>query len=92
MLAGLDFTDSERLNQFAIFDNVAVAEVTLQSASLTDKHEEPTSTVIVFLVGSEVVRDLVNSSLQNGNLNLGRSGVSLGGRILLDSFRFNFFV
>ena len=77
--------------QVQFFDDGAVAldigllEVTQQVASVADHLQHATATVMVFVVGLEVLGQGVDAIRQNGDLHLGGTGVALMGLELLDN-------
>jgi len=71
------------LSQVQLLDDGTVAvdvyllEVTEEITSVTDHLEQTAAAVVVLHVGLQVLGQAVDAVGQNGNLNLGRTGVTL---------------
>ena len=52
-------------------------DVVEQSATLTNQHQEPTTTVMVLFVDLQVFREVRDASREERNLDLGRTGVGV---------------
>src|SRR5689334_20549739 len=76
--------DAERVDQLAVAIEVLVLEVVEQPTALADQLEEATTRVVVLLVRLEVLGEVVEALGQERDLDLGRPGVAVVGRVLLD--------
>ena len=57
---------------------------------MTDHFEQSASGMMILLVNLQMLVELVNTEGENRDLNLGRTGVALVGRILFDNSCFLF--
>ena len=76
--------DTEFLDEGAVLLDVALLDVLQEVTTLTDEMAQATAGGMVLLVGLEVLGELGDAVGQDGNLNLGRSGVVLVLAKLLD--------
>src|SRR5215216_5596480 len=76
------------LDDFAVVVDISALQVVEQAATLTDHLEEATATVVILLVGAEVVRQIVDALCEQRNLNASRSTVCLVRPKLLDGGAF----
>ena len=67
--------------------DVVVLHVVEQPAAAANEHEEPTTTVMVFLVDLQVLGEVVDPLGQERNLDLGRARVGRVGPVLGDRGR-----
>ncbi len=87
-LTGLNFTNAEFLDKSTVAHNILVAEVCLEASPLSDQHEQSTSAVVVFLVGANVIGDLLDSRLHDCDLNFRRTGIPGCGGVSCDDLCF----
>ena len=87
-LARLDFANVEALDKRSVLHDVLALEVALKSAALTDEQEKASSRVEIFLVRPQVVGDLQDALLHDCDLDFGRAGIALGGRIIANRLCF----
>lgn len=57
--------------------DVVLANVVEEPTTLTDHHEQTTASVVVVLVGLEVVVEIRDPRSENGNLHFGRSSIGI---------------
>ena len=74
----------------AVAVDVLLGQVVQEVAALTDHHEEAAAAVVVVLVHPQVLGQLVDAGGEDGNLDLGRTGVALMGCILGNDLGFLF--
>src|SRR6218665_263634 len=77
-------TKPQALDQRAVARDVDVLEVAEETATLSDEQEEATTRVVVVLVLLQVLGEVLDPLGEGRNLHLGGSGVSRGGRVLVD--------
>ena len=84
-------TDTESCDNGTISLDVNLLEVAEKASSLTDHHQKAASAVVILLVNLEVLGEVVDPSGEQGDLNLGRTGVAfVGGVFRHDSLLFFF--
>jgi hypothetical protein len=90
-MAGVSYlaAKTESLDQGAVALNVDALQVTEQSTTATNKQQKTTARVVVVLVFFQVFGQFRNTVRQKSNLDLGRTGVTGVGLILLDDGLFN---
>ena len=66
---------------------IVVLDVVEQVAATTDQHQQATPAVVVFLVGLEVLVEVVDALREKGDLHLGRPGIAFVEAVLLDDGR-----
>jgi hypothetical protein len=76
------------LDDLPVAVDIRALQVVEQTATLTDEHAKATTTVVILLVGAEVVRQMFDALAEQRNLNASRSGVSLVRPIFLDGGAF----
>ena len=69
-------TDAQLGNDSTVTLDVLSHQIVQHLAALTDHLQQATTGVVVLLVDLQVLGQLVDASGQNGDLNLGRTGVS----------------
>ena len=87
-LARLDFANVEALDEFSVLHDILTLEVALKAATLTDQKKETSARVEIFLVGAQMIRDLKDPLLHDRDLDFGRAGIALGGRIIANRLCF----
>lgn len=70
--------DAQSLDELTVLDDVALLDVGEKTTTTTDEHEQTTTGVEVLLVGLHVLGQLLDALGQDGNLNLGVTGVDRG--------------
>lgn len=65
------FTNTQLLNQFAVFDNIFFGKVLQQTLSFTYQHQQCTPACVVFTVLVQVLRELLNPISKKCHLALG---------------------
>jgi hypothetical protein len=75
---------AEALNQRTVALNVNPLQITEQAATATNKKKKSTTGVVVVFVIFQVFGEFQNTVRQESNLDLGRTGVTGVGLILLD--------
>ena len=70
-------TDTQLGDQSTVTVDVLVCQIVQHLAALTDHHQQTTTGVVVVLVNTQMISQLVDASGQNGNLNLGGTGIAL---------------
>src|SRR5207237_8693987 len=68
----------QALDQGSVAFDVLSAEVLEQPPAPPDHLEEPSSLVVILLMGLEVLGELIDAPGQDGDLDLGRTGIGLG--------------
>jgi hypothetical protein len=76
------------LDDLAVIVDISALQVVEQTATPSDHLEEATTTVVVLLVGAEVVPQIVDALCEQRNLNASRSTVGLMRPVLLDGVAF----
>ena len=76
------------LDDLAVVVDISALQVVEQTATLSDHLEEATTTVVILLVGAEVVGQIVDALCEQRNLNASRSTVGLVRPVLLDGRSF----
>lgn len=77
-------TETQTLDEAEVASLLAVLQVAQQAAALADQLEQATTTVVVVLVGLEVLGELSDALGQQGDLDLGGASVSLRDCVLSD--------
>jgi hypothetical protein len=77
-------SETESLDQTSVFIVVFSLEVLQESLSPTYHLEQAPARVVIFLVGFEMIGQVVDSFSQNCDLNLGRASIIRVGPIALD--------
>ena len=70
-------TDTQLGDQSTVTVDVLLCQIVQHVAALTNHHQQTTTGVVVMLVHTQVIGQLVDASGQNGDLNLGRTGIGL---------------
>ena len=81
-------SDVQLLDDRTVAFNVNLLEVAQQVSSVADHLGQAATAVVVVMVVLEVLGQIVDAVGQNGDLNLGRTCVTLVDRILLDDCLF----
>src|SRR5699024_8973893 len=68
----------------AVALDVDALQVLQEALALTDQQHQTTTGVVIVLVGLEVLGQVVDPMREERDLDLGRTGVALGGPVLLD--------
>ena len=76
--------DTEALDEVTVVLDVVLLDVAQETTTLTDEHEEAAAGVEVLLVGLHVLGELLDAGGEDGDLDLGGTGVGLGLAVLLD--------
>ena len=63
--------DTELLDEFAVFEDVAVLDVDEQATTLTNEHEQTAARVVILLVDLDVLGELANALGEDCDLDLG---------------------
>ena len=79
--------DTELLDELAVLLDVALLDVLQHTAALTDEHHEAATGVVVLLVRLQVLGEVADALREDGDLNLGGTGVLIVLAELLDEFR-----
>lgn len=86
------------LSQTELFDDgtvtgdVLLLEIVEKVSSVTDHLQKASSRVMVVVVGAQMLGERVDTGGQNGDLNLGRTGVAFVRMVLFDDLLLNFFL
>src|ERR1043166_6933652 len=80
--------EAQFLDDLPVSVDIRTLQVVQETATTSDHLEEPTTTVVVLLVESEVIGQIVDPLGEQGDLNAGRSTVGLMLRIFLDGRTF----
>jgi hypothetical protein len=75
---------SEFLDDLSVAFNVDALHVIQQATTLTVHLEKATTTVVVVLVGAEMLREVLDSVAEERDLNASRSAVGFVRSVLLD--------
>ena len=83
--------DAQSLDELTVLDDVVLLNVGEKTTTTADEHEQATTGVEVLLVGLHVLGQLLDTLGQNGDLNLGVTGIDrgvteLGGQLRLALF------
>ena len=78
------FSQSELADDSTVALNVHLLEVVEQVSSVTDHLLKTAAAVEILLVGSQVLGQVSDAAGEDCDLNLGRTGVSFVGGVLLD--------
>ena len=70
-------------DEFAVALDVVTSDIVEEASAPTDKHQQTTTAVVVFLVGLEMFGEVVDAVRKERNLHLGRTGVASGKTKLL---------
>ena len=81
--AGRTAADAEALDQRTEALDVLLGQVLQQAATLADQDQQTTTGVVVVLVRLEVLGQVRDALGEHRHLDLRRTGVTLGGRVLL---------
>ena len=76
------------LDDLPVSVDIRSLQVVQETATTSDHLEESTTTMVVLLVGAEVVRQIVDPLGEQGDLNAGRATVGLVRPIFLDGRAF----
>jgi hypothetical protein len=87
---GKSMTQLQFLRDGLIPTDISVVEIIQQPTALTHHHQQTPPGAVVFLVLLKMFRQMVDALRQQGNLHIGRSGVSLVQLELLNGFGFRF--
>ena len=79
--------NTELLDEFAVFEDVAVLDVDEQATTLTNEHEQTAARMVILGVLFEVLGEVADALREDGDLNLGGTGVLIVLAELLDEFR-----
>ena len=90
-LPQLLLTKTQSGDQSTIAVDVLLAQIVQKVPALADHLQQAAAAVVVVDMGAQMISQLVDAVGQNGNLNLGGTGVALMGRILFDDLVFDFF-
>ena len=74
-------TDTQLGDHSTVAVDVLLGQIVQQTAALTDHHQQTTAGVVVVLVDAQMLGQLVDTGSQDGDLNLGGTGVALVGRV-----------
>ena len=88
LMSGL-VPQAQFLDDLAVVVDIRALQVVEQTATLSDHLEEATTTVVILLVGAEVVRQIVDALCEQRDLNASRSTVGLVRPVLLDGRAFS---
>jgi hypothetical protein len=91
-LPGLDFANVEFADEFAIFGNIPITQIRLEPSTLTNEEQQAATAMKILFVRAKMVGDLQNSILENRDLNLGRAGVAILGRVIRDHLSFELLI
>jgi hypothetical protein len=80
--------EAQFLDDLPVSVDIRSLQVVQETATTSDHLEESTTTMVVLLVGAEVVRQIVDPLGEQGDLNAGRSTVGLMRPIFLDGRTF----
>lgn len=83
--------DAQSLDELTVLDDVVLLDVGKKTTTTADEHEQATTGVEVLLVGLHVLGQLLDALGQDGDLNLGVTGIDrgvteLGGQLRLALF------
>jgi hypothetical protein len=78
------FPDSQFLNQGAVALHILLLEIVKEMPSLTDEFQESPPGMVILGMGLEMLRQVIDSLAQDGDLDLGRSRVRRVSLIPLD--------
>src|SRR5262252_6532867 len=76
--------DAEFLNDLFVALGIMLSEVVKQAATLADHHEKAAPGGMVLLMRLEMLRQLTNTLTQDGDLDLGGTGVGVMSAVLVD--------
>ena len=76
--------DAEFLNDLFVALGIVLSEVVKQAATLADHHEKAAPGGMVLLMRLEMLRQLTNTLTQDGDLDLGGTGVGVMSAVLVD--------
>ena len=87
MLAPFDIllTDTQLGDQSTVTVDVLASQIVQHAAALTNHHQQTTTGVVVVLVGTQVIGQLIDTSGQDSNLNLGGAGIAFVSSVLQDN-------
>ena len=80
--------EAQFLDDLPVSVDIRTLQVVQETATTSDHLEESTTTMVVLLVGAEVVRQIVDPLGEQGDLNAGRATVGLVRPIFLDGRAF----
>jgi hypothetical protein len=80
--------EAQVLNDLPVAVDIRALHVVEQAATLSDHFEEPTATVVILFVGTEVIRQIIDAVREERDLNASRSTVGLMRLVLLDGGAF----
>jgi hypothetical protein len=83
-LSGVLVTEPQFLNKATIRLNVDAPQIAQKAAPLAYHFQEAAAAVVVLTVDAKVVREIVDTLGQHGDLNLGGAGVTLVLTVLLN--------
>ena len=72
------------LNQLTVRIDIRPSQIVQEPATLAYHLQEATTTVVIFAVLAEMVREVVDALGQDRDLNLGGPGIALVGPVLLN--------
>ena len=84
------FADAELFNNHAVARDILLHQVIQQIAAMADHFQQAAAGVMVLLVHLQVLGQVVDPLGEDGDLDLGRTGVPLMRRIFLDNRGFFF--
>jgi len=84
VLSGVLVTEPQFLNHAAIRLNIDAPQVAQKATPLAYHLQEAATAVVVLTMDAKVVREIVDTLGQHGDLNLGRAGVTLVLPVLLN--------
>lgn len=76
--------NTELLDEFAVFEDVAVLDVDEQATTLTNEHEQTAARMVILGVLFEVLGEVADALGEDSHLHLGAAGVSLALAEFLD--------
>ena len=84
-------TQAELCNDCTIAVDVLLGEVVEKASALADHHQKAAAGMVVLLVLTQMLGQGVDPGSEDSDLNLGRTGITGMGRVLLDNGSFFFF-
>ena len=92
VLSGVLATDAQFLDQVLIARFFFALQVVQQLTALSNHLQKATTTVVVLLVGFEVLGERVDARGQDCDLDFRRTGVTFSSLVFADDLRFAFYI
>lgn len=82
-----DISDTELVNEFAVFDNISLSQIVQQAFPLTNQGQESATTRVILAVFLQVVGQYFDALGEQGDLTFNGAGVFFRATILLEYLR-----